>query len=100
MSTIKRLIKRWTNRSWQRQGAILGVVLIMLSGGLCVFGVGHAMAEDMSPDLCVLMFAASLTVLLLSGPLLGGWTQLRLWSRLSLAPLRILDRPPKLATLS
>ena len=90
----------WAKRSWKRDGAILGIVLIMLSGGLCVFGVGHAMAEDMSPDLCVLMFAVSLTVLLLSGPLLGGWTQLRLWSRLALAPLRILDRPPKLATLS
>jgi len=90
----------WAKRSWKRDGAILGIVLIMLSGGLCVFGVGHAMAENMSPDLCVLMFGVSLTVLLLSGPLLGGWTQLRLRSRLALAPLRILDRPPKLATLS
>ena len=90
----------WAKRSWKRDGAILGIVLIVLSGGLCVFGVGHAMAEDMSPDLCVLMFAVSLTILLLCGPLLSGWTQFRLSSRLSVAPVRILDRPPKLATLS
>ena len=90
----------WLNRNWKRDGAILAIVLIMLSGGLCVFGVGHAMAEDMSPDLCVLMFAVSLTILLLCGPLLSGWTQFRLSSRLSVAPVRILDRPPKLATLS
>ena len=90
----------WAKRSWKRDGAILGIVLIMLSGGLCVFGVGHAMSEDMSPDLCVLMFAVSLTILLLCGPLLSGWTQFRLSSRLSVAPVRILDRPPKLATLS
>ena len=90
----------WLNRNWKRDGAILAIVLIMLSGGLCVFGVGHAMAEDMSPDLCVLMFAVSLTILLLCGPLLSGWTQFRLSSRLSVAPVRTLDRPPKLATLS
>ena len=90
----------WLNRNWKRDGAILAIVLIMLSGGLCVFGVGHAMAEDMSPDLCVLMFAVSLTILLLCGPLLSGWTQFRLSLRLSVAPVRILDRPPKLATLS
>ena len=86
----------------RRQSVILPALLFALATGLCVLLGGHAMADDerMSPNICALMLAVSLTVVLLPGPLLGGWTQLRLWSRLSLAPLRIFDRPPKLATLS
>ncbi len=92
--------KRWTKQRWRKLGVILGALLVLLSGGLCILGVGHAMANELSPDLCISMFFVSLTVLLLPGPLLSGWARFELWSLLSLAPLRILDRPPKLATLS
>jgi len=91
---------RWATQRWQQQAVILGTVLILLSGALCVFGVGHAMADDLSPDLCVSMFAVTLTVLLLPGPLMSGRALCEFWFRLSVAPLRSLDRPPKLAPLS
>ncbi len=87
---------------WRQQGAILAVVLLALATGLCVLAAGHAMADDegMSPDLCVLMLAVSPTVVLLPGPLLGGWARSDLPSRLVLAPIHALDPPPKSISLS
>lgn len=94
--------KRWTNRDWQRRGAILGAVLLVLATGLCLVQAGHATGDDggMSPDLCVLMLAVSLSVVLLPGPLLSGWTQPDLRSRLALAPVHASDPPPKSLSLS
>ena len=74
---------------------MLGVLLLLLSGGLCILGVGHAMANDLAPDLCVLMFAVPLAALLLSGPVLSGWAQTHLASRLAPAPIQVPDLPPE-----
>jgi hypothetical protein len=91
-----------TGRGSRRQVAILAVVLLALATGLCVLAASHAMADDegMSPDLCVLMLAVSLTIVLLPGPLLSGWARSDLRPRLVLAPVHALDPPPKLALLS
>ena len=91
-----------TGRGSRRQGAILAALLLVLASGLCVLAAGHAMAGDegMSPDLCVLMLAVSLTVVLLPGPLLGGWARSDLPSLLSLAPVHASDPPPRFAPLS
>jgi hypothetical protein len=91
-----------TGRGHRRQGTILAVVLLALASGLCVLAAGQAMAddEDMSPDLCALMLAVSLAIVLLPGPLLSGWARPDLPSRLVLAPIQALDPPPKLASLS
>lgn len=96
------MTKRWTSRDWLRKGAILGGVLLVLATGLCLVQAGHAAADDggVSPDLCVLMLAVSLAVVLLPGPLLGGWTQPDLQSRLVLAPVHASDPPPKSPSLS
>ncbi|MBI4170047.1 MAG: hypothetical protein HY510_08940 [Acidobacteria bacterium] len=89
-------------RGLTRQGAILAAVLLALATGLCVFPAGHAMADDegMPPDHCVLILAVSLTVVLLPGPLLGGWAPPDLPSHLVLAPVHALDPPPKSVSLS
>ena len=90
-----------TGRGSRRQAAVLAAALLALAIGLCVLAAGHAMAdESMSPDLCVLMLAVSLTVVLLPGPLLSGWARPDLPSRLVLVPVHALDPPPKLASLS
>lgn len=91
-----------TGRGSRRQGAILAAVLLALACGLCVLAAGHAMAdgEAMAPDPCILMLAVSLTIVLLPGPLLSGWTRPDLPSRLVLAPVHALDPPPKSVSLS
>ena len=91
-----------TARGSRRRGAILAVVLLALASGLCVLAAVHAMADDeaMAPDLCVLMLAVSLTIVLLPGPLLSGWARPDLPSRLVLAPVHALDPPPKSFSLS
>jgi hypothetical protein len=90
-----------TGRGLRRQSAILAVVLLVLASGLCVLAAGHAMADDegMSPALCILMLAVSLTIVLLPGPLLNGWARSDLASRLLLVPVHASDPPPKLALL-
>ena len=91
-----------TGRGLRRQGAILAAVLLALATGLCILAAGQAMADDegMAPDLCVLMLAVSLTVVLFPGPLLSGWARPDLPSRLVLVPVHALDPPPKLASFS
>jgi hypothetical protein len=91
-----------TGRGSRRQGAILAAVLLAVASGLCVLAAGQAMADDegMAPDLCVLMLAVSLTIVLLPGPLLSGWAPPDLPSRLVLAPVHALDPPPKSVSLS
>lgn len=91
-----------TGRGSRRRGAIVAVVLLALASGLCVLAASHAMADDegMSPDLCVLMLAVSLAIVLLPGPLLSGWAPPDLPSRLLLAPAHALDPPPKSFSLS
>ncbi len=81
---------------------ILSALLLALATGLCVPLGGHAMADDerVSPDLCALMLAVSLTVLLIPGPLLSGWAPRDLPSRLTFAPVHAPDPPPKSVSLS
>jgi hypothetical protein len=94
--------RKGTGRGFRRQGAILAAVLLALATGLCVLSAGDAMTdnEGMSLDLCVLMLAVSLAVVLLPGPLLGGLAPSDLPSRLVLAPVHALDPPPKSVSLS
>ncbi len=99
---VRSMKSNGSGRGLRRQGAILAVVLLALASGLCVLPAGHAMVDDegMAPDLCVLMHAVSLTVVLLPGPLLSGWALPELPSRLVLAPVHALDPPPKSLALS
>ncbi len=91
-----------TGRGFRRQGTILAAVLLALASGLCVLAAGQAMAADegMSPDLCALMLAVSLTVVLLPGLPLSGWARPDLPSGLVLAPVHAPDPPPKSVSLS
>lgn len=53
---------------------VLGVGLLTLAAGLCLFdGDHHHGANDLVPDICLVVVVASLGVIPLVRPLAAGW---------------------------
>jgi hypothetical protein len=69
--------------SWATQAAILGMAVLVLAVGFCVFDTHDGTDDYASVDLCLAMLAVSLIIVLVSGLPLAGLTSAYL-----LAPVR------------
>lgn len=85
--------------AWWIRGAVIGVALLALATGFCLFDRDEAGAGGHVPlpDLCLLMLAVSLAVMPLARPLAVGWAvDLRVTASHAMT-LRIPDPPPRSA---
>ena len=86
---------------WKRGSMTLGLVLLLVAVGLCLFhgamaGTHH---DEMSPDICAGLFLMSFAVTLLYLAEVGALSADRVRIVYAVSP-HLLDPPPKLASLA
>ena len=83
-------------RPWWVWAMVLGVGLLTLAAGLCLFdGDYHRGANDLVPDICLVVVVASLAVVPLVRLLAAGWAVSRPAAAAYVVARYILDPPPR-----